>query len=439
MSVTVTPDHEIYLDNGIGWTEAKNVVVGDLAVTRYPSRMNGTFGEFMRGVLSGDSHLNKARHHINASLKISDNIDPLYAAWKVSKLKALNFKPLLVKAKTRMLYGSEYSTELAYLKDEFKCRDPMILLSNFSWLGFAVWLMDDAVYDRSRYTLSIKRFKGNYDKISEISQALDDLDLYHHASNGGRIVFDKSVSDMIANNVSKYIPECMRRKLPENLWGQYQDFELSSVVEMKSATARVINVRDIASSRQMKETGKYDITVGGFQCYLAGGKHNGILVHNSPDTTSGGLALKFFASIRIQINKGSPINGSKKDVILGFRPTVKIIKNKCARPFTSAEFDICVGHPEHPICGIDEISSLVEVGESYGVLTKKSSHYAFEGQNIGNGLANAAAFVREHPEVQDKLREKIYGSLTLAAQVPSDDSDEELADDILDNVTDGDE
>lgn len=172
------------------------------------------------------------------------------------------------------------------------------------------------------------------------------------------------------------------------------------------------------------------------------------VMFGSPDTTPGGLALKFFASIRAQVNKGSPIKG-KNDVVLGFRPTLKIIKNKCAPPFTEAEFEICVGQAERPVFGIDEVSSLIEVAEEMEIVTLKGSNYYLGDQRIGAGLANATATVRKDPAVQAMLREKIYGKLQsrlAAAQAakaaePAETAEgeaaeveDELEDDILDRM-----
>ncbi len=168
----------------------------------------------------------------------------------------------------------------------------------------------------------------------------------------------------------------------------------------------------------------------------------GVMFGNS-DTTSGGNALKFYASIRAQVNKGSPLKVG--DVTVGFRPTIKFIKNKVAPPFTTAEFEICVGKPERPVSGIDEVASLIEVGEELKIIEKASSWYSLGGQRLGNGLMAATTLVRESPKIMQLLREKIYGSLMekvhTATEVDEDDSadpDTALSDELLDRVVDHD-
>lgn len=440
MNVVVTPDHRVMTPDG--WSEARSLVVGDRLLTKQESfvfsggKVNGTLGQFLTGVLSGDSHVAHTPGRLAASLLIRDNIDPGYMRWKAARLV-----PFVRFARRDCPSGERYESdcysELLQLKSEYPKRDPMILLNHFSWLGFAVWVMDDAVYERGRYHLSIKRFAGNFDKIEQISRTLDDLGLYHYASRGGSITFDKAVSDHIAEHIAGIVPPCMQHKLPVNRRGYHSDFDLKRSEQWRDAYATVVGVRE-ASTKQMKNRGKFDITVAGTECYSAGGSDNGVIVHNSPDTTPGGLALKFYASLRIQINKGSPIKDGKETV--GFATNLSVKKNKCAPPFTTAEYGIKFGDP---CSGVDMIESMLKVAGDMNLLDKSSSYFIFDGVKV-NGYDAASRYVREHPEVQEGLMTKIYGNLrdraghlTVTAS-DGDDEDDTLNDDILDQVTDGD-
>lgn len=126
----------------------------------------------------------------------------------------------------------------------------------------------------------------------------------------------------------------------------------------------------------------------------------------NPETTPGGKALKFYASIRINIFKGSAVKIG--DVTVAFRPTMKIIKNKVAPPFTTAVFDICVGRPERPVYGIDGMASLCEVGEKYKIITRRGSSYSYNNQVLGNGLGRSSTFLNENKDIADEIRRKIY-------------------------------
>lgn len=339
VNITVTPDHEVMSEDG--WVKAKDLQLGDLILSKQKSILNGTVKEFMSGVLCGDSHLCSTKNKMSAALFLQDNIDEKYAQWKVDKLNDfLQFNELNYGLKK---YKSKYFSELKDFQKEYPNRSPMYLLDNFSWLGFAIWLMDDACYQRGRYTLSIKRFKGKCDFIDKISRKLDALGLYHYASYGGRIVFDKDVSDKISSAISAYVPPCMEHKLNEADRGLYVDFDLKNdrEINLSKTYAEIVSI-DSASQRKMKKKGKYDLSIADNHNYLAGGRNNGVLVHNSPHTTPGGRALKFNASVRLRMTKRSSKDeliwaekeegGELKKFIVGRNSGMAVDKNRCGPP-----------------------------------------------------------------------------------------------------------
>lgn len=131
------------------------------------------------------------------------------------------------------------------------------------------------------------------------------------------------------------------------------------------------------------------------------------VMFGSPETTPGGRALKFYASIRGEVRRGAALKDGED--ILGFRTSMKMVKNKVAPPFMRAEFDICVGKDARPIYGIDKVSSLIDVAEELKIITKKGSHYKFGDITLGNGLSAASAFLRKNPTLIDEIRDKTYG------------------------------
>lgn len=156
------------------------------------------------------------------------------------------------------------------------------------------------------------------------------------------------------------------------------------------------------------------------------------VMFGSNETTPGGRALKFYASIRAQISKGSALK--EGEVTVGFRPSLKFIKNKVAPPFTSAQFDICVGTPQRPIYGIDGMASLIDVGgrSDVGVITKRGSHFKYGDKTLGNGLANASGFLRENEDLAETIREEIYGKLFGSidnTELQPESIDDEIMDD----------
>jgi len=401
MNIIVTPDHDVLTD--YGWVRATDLDIGDKLITKQQDVMCGDLGNFLRGTLSGDSHISQADGHLCASLKIRDNIDINYAKWKANKLSAISM--------TKKTYGkydiytSGQFSQFVDIKEDFPNRDPMLLLSSFSWLGFAIWIMDDACYNRSRYVLSIKRLKGDHKKIDEISKTLDDLGLYHHSSYGGKITFDKDISDMIAHKIAKYVPICMRHKLPNDVeLDNYCEFELKNSTKQCKTYAEVVDIRT-ASNRQMKNVGKYDISVDRCHNYSVGGRHNGVIVHNSPETTPGGRALKFYASVRLDVRR----TGIEKDgdTPIGSKVRVKVVKNKVAPPFSQAEFVIYYGKDEMPVYGPDKFGSILDMAVDKDIVGKSGSWYEYNGDKIGNGRTNAVRFLQDSDSVSEEIKAKL--------------------------------
>ena len=432
MHLVVTPSHEVMTDTD--WTQAQYLAVGDKLLTKQESLVlrtdgqpNGTLGQFLTGMLSGDSHPAHSFGRLAAALKLRDSVDCDYTRWKVDKLKEY-LKFTLRSCAFGEYYESACFSELSQLKHEYPKRDPMLLLERFSWLGFAVWIMDDGHYYKDRYHLSIKRFAGDFDKIDQISRSLDDCGLYHCASGEGRITFDRRVSDHIAEKIVGLVPRCMEHKLPAGLRGRddIHDFVLRRDVEWRDAYARVVEVRD-ANVRQMKRRGKYDISIAGTTCYSAGGIENGVIVHNSNETTPGGRALKYYASVRMEVKRNGQVL-KKGDVNIGYPTRVKIIKNKVGPPFVFADFNLMFGISGYQP-GVDKMESLMSVAlATDGVFEVAGSWYTFGDKRL-LGKDQWKEYVAEHPEMFHAIREKTYSmalKLGRATPVLLDMTDDEI-------------
>lgn len=123
------------------------------------------------------------------------------------------------------------------------------------------------------------------------------------------------------------------------------------------------------------------------------------VMYGNPEVTTGGNALKFYASVRLDIRKGAAIKN--KDEIIGNLTKVKVVKNKVAPPFKLVEFDIMYGK------GISKIGELVDMGVNEGVIEKSGSWYSYDSQRIGQGRENAKKFLAENPEIADKIEKLI--------------------------------
>ena len=139
------------------------------------------------------------------------------------------------------------------------------------------------------------------------------------------------------------------------------------------------------------------------------------VIYGNPETTTGGKALKFFASVRIDIRKGEALkNGAEQ---IGNKAKIKIVKNKVAPPFKTAEVDMIFGK------GISKESSLLEFAIDTGIITKSGSWFSYEGERIGQGRDNAKEFLISHPEVMEQVESKLKESLASMASGASGKDD----------------
>lgn len=123
------------------------------------------------------------------------------------------------------------------------------------------------------------------------------------------------------------------------------------------------------------------------------------IMFGNPETTTGGKALKFYSSLRIEVRKAAQIK--KGEDVIGNRVKVKIVKNKVAAPFRTAEFDIIYNE------GISYNGDILNLGEKYGIIKKSGASYSYDATSFGRGYDNAKIFLTENPKIVKELEEKI--------------------------------
>lgn len=151
------------------------------------------------------------------------------------------------------------------------------------------------------------------------------------------------------------------------------------------------------------------------------------VMFGNPETTTGGNALKFYASVRLDIRRIGAIKD--KETVVGNQTRVKVVKNKMAPPFRQVEFDIMYGE------GISRTGEILDLGVNAGIVEKSGAWFAFDGERIGQGRENARKFLKENPETMAKIERKIFenaGLVTgnmLSGPENDEDSSEGSADD----------
>jgi recombination protein RecA len=136
------------------------------------------------------------------------------------------------------------------------------------------------------------------------------------------------------------------------------------------------------------------------------------VVYGSPEVTSGGKALKFYASIRLDVRRIETLKDGTEAV--GSRTRVKVVKNKVSPPFRQAEFDIVYGE------GISREGGLIDVGVEHGFVRKSGAWYTYDGDQLGQGKENARVFLRDNPDLAAEIEKKIKEKLGIGPQVDAE-------------------
>ena len=145
------------------------------------------------------------------------------------------------------------------------------------------------------------------------------------------------------------------------------------------------------------------------------------VMFGNPETTSGGNALKFYASVRLDIRRTGAIKD--KENVVGNETRVKIVKNKVAPPFRTVDFKIMYGE------GISRISEIIDMGVKYNIIEKAGSFYSYNNERLGQGEANVRQWLKEHEDVQKELLDKIMAKASgIAEEMTTGPSDDDVVD-----------
>ena len=141
------------------------------------------------------------------------------------------------------------------------------------------------------------------------------------------------------------------------------------------------------------------------------------VMFGSPETTTGGNALKFYASLRLDIRRIGKLKTGENDI--GNRARVKVVKNKVAPPFRQAEFDIIFGQ------GINRLGELLDLGVAEDLVTKSGAWYSYGDERLGQGRENACTYLREHPELAREIDQRLRAKLGMLAQTEAEPQEQD--------------
>jgi len=411
-----------------GWRPAGELAVGDRLVVMEPKRLSDQQMQLILGSLMGDGNLSpNTRGRSGTRFRMGHGAkQAAYLDWKVSLLGNIGC------ARTSNAKGAVFADftplpELAEIHDAVYFGDGR---KHLSWdylkeltpLALAVWYMDDGsftirskgVQERTqggsgRIEICVEAMSpGSRERLVQYLRDTHGLDVKLRASGARRVSvlqFTTSASEKFQKLVAPFVHPSMDYKLLPRFRGRFDVQAQFAAAEQRLAGARILDIHVKPPTRSMN---RFDIEVEGHHNYFV----DGVMVHNSPETTSGGKALKFYASIRLDIRRIETLKDGTDSV--GSRTRVKVVKNKCSPPFKTAEFDILYG------IGISREGSLIDLGVEQSIVRKAGAWYTYEGDQLGQGKENARNFLRENPDLANEIEKKIKEKLGVGARLDAD-------------------
>jgi recombination protein RecA len=411
-----------------GWHEAGELIAGDRVMVTEDHLLGGQQIQVILGSLMGDGNLSPnrrdrsgTRFRMGHGAKQAEYLD-----WKVSLLGNVPHSRT-VNAKGAVFADFKPLPELAELHETVYFGDgkkhlTWEYLKSLTPLALAVWYMDDGsftlrskgVQERTvggtgRVEICVEAMSpGSRDRIVKYLRDTRKLDV-KLTSRGARQIsvlqFTTAASEKFQKLVAPFIHPSMDYKLLPRFRGQFAVEPQFVPAAQRLVPTRVLNVHVKPPTRSMK---RFDLEVEGLHNYFV----DGVMVHNSPETTTGGKALKFYASVRLDIRRIETLKDGTDAV--GNRTRVKVVKNKMAPPFKTAEMDILYG------VGVSREGGLIDLGVEQGIVRKSGAWYTYEGDQLGQGKENARNYLKENPDRAEEIEKRIKEKLGVGPRLDND-------------------
>lgn len=390
-----------------GWKKAKDITFEDKLITKQRRVINGTLKDFLWGTIPFDCSLYSRNGKQVTRITFSNGKQEEYLLWKIKMIdKAF---PMKQKGESKYISSKGY-TELYEIQQKIgETRDPLKLwdLSKpLSPLTLAIWYMDDGhLYNSVTVGISISPQRTDLKRLSDYLTTVCNLPCkkYEHG-----IKFTNEGTLRLMEMISEYVIPSMQYKLLEAYRGRFKEFELSFQVEYLPREVNIISINrefDI-NNRRFKRPHKrlkYDITIPGNHNFLAGSTEGGIIVHN---TTTGGAALKFYASIRAAFYSGKTltIKNKGKERKVGKLVTIRLIKNKVAPPRPTISKCPVYFNPKFHEVGFDRCYGLEDVLVENDIIEKSTGGvYKYQGQVLARGEEKFQKLLEEDDSLRRKL------------------------------------
>ena len=421
-----TSNHKIRTPGG--WREAGTLSVGDRVLQAVPHRLSQFQWEVVRGGLMGDGAISPTRSGGGARFRFGHGAQQAtYADWKASLFANIDKSRSVRESDGAVSFDLTPLPELAELRRSV-CMDGKKVggrkvfdddfLKRLTPLSLAIWYMDEGHFRlRAKGPQERSREGSGRSEVCVEAMAPETRDRFIAylaatwgirpalATRGGKavLVFSEDETAKLHALIAPFVHPSMGYKLLPRYRGR---FAVEPVFRPMRYELTPMPITKIAVKPPTGSMHRFDIEVEGSHNYLA----DGVVVHNSPEVTPGGRALKFYSSVRLDIRRIESIKDGVE--VVGNRVRVKVVKNKVAAPFRQAEFDIGFGK------GISREGSLLDVGVDLGLIKKSGAWYTYDGEQLGQGRENAKGFLRENPEIMVEVSERILQAVGIGGPAP---------------------
>jgi recombination protein RecA len=408
-----------------GWREAGEICAGDRVMVEETERLSPQQWQVVLGGLMGDGSLvPSVRGGSGVRFRMGHDARQVeYLDWKAAMLGNIE--------QTRSVRaGGSVHVDLTPLPELGELREVVYWgdgKKHLTWdylkaltpLALAVWYMDDASFvERSkglqertadgsgRAEIRVEAFsEGSRERL--VAHLRDAFGLEARVDlRGARRVavlrFSTASTRKLHELIAPYVHPSMEYKLLPAMRSQSAVSPQFVGPRRRPVPARVLGVKVEPPTQSMH---RFDIEVEGTHNYFV----DHVMVHNSPETTTGGRALKFYASIRLDVRRIETLKDGSEPV--GSRTRVKVVKNKVSPPFKQAEFDILYG------IGISREGSLIDMGVEHGIVRKSGAWYTYEGDQLGQGKENARSFLRDNPDLANEVEKRIKEKLGVGPRL----------------------
>jgi recombination protein RecA len=424
-----TPNHLISTPEG--WIPAGELEVGDEVLRPVEYRLSPFQWDALLGSLMGDGSLSSTKNGLAARFRFGHGAKQAdYADWKASLFGNIG-SSRGTNERDAVFYDLTPLHELAELREAVYFGGKKVLswdyLKRLTPFSIALWYMDDGSFSLRSKGLQ-KRTEGGSGRSEICVQAMEETSrtrLRDHLADtwgveaklverGGNAIlhFPTAETAKLHELIAPYVHPSMQYKLLPRFQGKFDVEPEFEEPRLRAVPMPVLSVE--ARPPVQSRNHRFDIEVEGSHSYLAGD----VVVHNSPETTPGGRALKFYSSVRLDVRRIETLKDGTDAV--GNRVRVKVVKNKVAPPFRQAEFDIIYGE------GISKQGSLIDMGVEHGIVRKAGAWYTYEGDQLGQGKENARTFLKEHEDIALEIEKRVKDKLginPLAAEDGVEDVD----------------